>query len=351
MNPTDPIDKQGFSMNILVTGGCGFIGSNFIRYMLYKYKSINIVNLDKLTYAGNKNNLKDIEKDKRYKFIRGDICDPKLVDQVLRSQKSEGRRQRTEDRCQIIVNFAAETHVDRSIKNSTDFIRTNIEGTKTLLEAAKRRRIKKILHISSDEVYGDIEKGFSKETDLLLPTSPYSASKAMADALCLFYHSTYKLPVMIARSTNNFGPYQYPEKVVPLFITNLLEGKKVPLYGDGKNIRDWLYVLDNCKAIDLILKKGKQGEIYNIGTNNHMRNIDMVKLLLKKFDLGKNFIKHVTDRPGHDRRYAVHSGKLKKLGWSPKYSFNKALNLTVNWYKENKWWWKPLKRKAWIIKW
>ncbi|UCH12905.1 MAG: dTDP-glucose 4,6-dehydratase [Candidatus Omnitrophota bacterium] len=332
-------------MNILVTGGCGFIGSNFIRYMLKKYRNIKIINLDKLTYAGNLNNLKDIEKDKRYKFIKGDICNSKLVDSILKRYTIYDIRYTT------IINFAAETHVDRSIKDATDFIKTNVEGVRVLLDVAKRYKIEKFQQISTDEVYGDIKKGFSKEPDKLLPNSPYAASKAAADSLCLSYYHTYNLPIIITRSSNNFGQFQYPEKVMPLFITNVIEGKKLPLYGDGKNIRDWLYVGDNCSGIDFILRKGKPGQVYNIGGGNQIRNTDMAKAILKKFNLKANRIKYVADRPGHDRRYALNSNKIKRLGWKPKYSFDKALTLTVDWYRKNLWWWKPLKRKAKIISW
>ncbi|MFH0732527.1 MAG: dTDP-glucose 4,6-dehydratase [Candidatus Omnitrophota bacterium] len=328
--------------NILVTGGCGFIGSNFIRYMLKKYRDIKIINLDKLTYAGNLNNLRDTKSDKRYKFVKGDICDSKLVNNLL---STIGHRPST------IINFAAETHVDRSIKDAGAFIKTNIEGARVLLEAARKYKIKKFMQISTDEVYGDIKSGFSKETDALLPNSPYAASKAAADLLCLSYYHTFGLPVVIARSSNNFGPYQYPEKVMPLFITNLLGGKKLPLYGDGKNIRDWLFVEDNCRGIECILKNGKIGEIYNIGTRTQIRNIDMAGALLKKLRLRDSYIKFVTDRPGHDRRYALDSGKIKKLGWRPKYSFNEGLDLTIGWYKNNSRWWKPLKQRARIIEW
>ncbi len=331
-------------MNILITGGCGFIGSNFIRYMLKKYRNIKIVNLDKLSYAGNLNNLKDVEKDKRYKFIKGDICDVKLVNSVLRP-KTKNQKPKT------IINFAAATHVDRSIKDATDFIKTNVEGVRVLLDVAKRYKIEKFLQISTDETYGDIKSGSSKEADKLLPNSPYAASKAAADLLCLSYYHTYNLPIIITRSSNNFGQFQYPEKVMPLFITNLIEGKKLPLYGGGKNIRDWLYVEDNCHGIDLILRKGKPGHIYNIGGGNQIRNIDMAKVILKKFKLKTSYIKYVADRPGHDRRYALNSGKIKRLGWRPKHSFDKALALTIDWYKENEWWWKSLKRKAKIINW
>lgn len=329
-------------MNLLVTGGNGFIGSNFIRYTLKKYRNINIADLDKLTYAGNINNLKDIERDPRYKSIKGDIRNSKLVNKLLRA---EGHK------LDAIVNFAAETHVDRSIKNVTNFVKTNVEGVKVLLDASRKYKIKKFLQISTDEVYGDVKKGFPKETSKLSVNSPYAASKAASDLLCLSYYRTYNLPVIITRSSNNFGPYQYPEKAIPLFITNLITGKKMPIYGDGKNVRNWLYVIDNCCGIDLVLRKGKPGEIYNIGTNNQIRNIDLAKMLLKKFNLKSDYIKYVTDRPGHDRRYALNPNKIKRLGWKPEYSFDKALGLTVDWYRENEWWWKPLKRKAKIIKW
>lgn len=325
-------------MKLLVTGGLGFIGSNFIRYLINRYPNYQIINLDIQNYAGNPQNLKDIENSPNYKFIRGDICDTGVVNRLTKG-------------CNIIVNFAAQTHVDRSIKDSTPFIRTNVEGVRILLDAARRFRVKSFIHISTDEIYGDVKGGFSKETDKLLPNSPYAASKAAADLLCLSYYHTYNFPIIITRSSNNFGPCQYPEKVMPLFITNLIEGKKLPLYGDGKNIRDWLYVEDNCHGIDLILRKGKPGQVYNIGGGNQIRNIDMAKAILKKFKLKTSYIKYVADRPGHDRRYALNSSKIKRLGWKPKYSFDKALALTIDWYKNNQWWWKPLKRKAKIINW
>ncbi len=327
---------------ILVTGGCGFIGSNFIRHMLKKRRDVSIINLDKLTYAGNINNLKDIAKDKRYKFIKGDICNEKLVNSILSTVDS---RQST------VINFAAETHVDRSIKDASAFIKTNIDGVRVLLGAAKKHKIKKFIQISTDEVYGDIEKGLSAETDALLPNSPYAASKAAADLLCLSYYRTYKMPIVIVRSSNNFGPYQYPEKVMPLFITNLIEGKKIPLYGDGKNIREWLFVEDNCSGIERVFLKGKTGQIYNIGSGKRIHNLDMAKTILKKSGLKYDRIKFVNDRPGHDRRYALDSGKLKKFGWRPLHSFDQALGLTIKWYRDNKWWWKPLKTRANIIEW
>jgi len=319
-------------MRILITGGCGFIGSNFIRYMLKKYPDYKITNLDKLTYAGNLENLKDVEKNKNYSFIKGDICDKTLVEKL--SKDSD-----------IIINFAANTHVDRSILDADDFIKTNVVGAYTLLEAAKNNNIKLFIHISTDECYGSIPKGYSKEADSLEPNSPYSASKAAADLLARSYYITYKLPVIITRSSNNFGPYQYPEKVIPLFITNLIESKKVPLYGDGLNVRDWLYVLDNCSAIDVALHKGKPGEIYNIGGGALFNNKELTMKILSVLDKKDDSIEFVKDRAGHDRRYALDCEKLKGLGWAPEYTFEQALNKTVDWYKKNAEWWKRLKDK------
>jgi len=326
-------------MKILVTGGAGFIGSNFIRHILAKYKSYKIINLDKLAYAGNTENLKDLKRNHRYRFIKGDICDKKLVESILSRKVS------------AIINFAAQTHVDRSIKDSSPFVKTNIEGVRILLEAGRKFNIKRFVQISTDEVYGDIKRGFSKEGDSLFPNSPYAASKAAADLLCHAYYRTYRVPVIITRSSNNIGPWQYPEKVVPLFITNLIEKKKLPLYGDGKNIRDWIYVEDNCRGIDCAFQKGRAGEVYNIGEGNQVRNINLAESILKEFKLSKDWIKYVTDRPGHDRRYALNSNKIRKLGFKPRYNFNKMLKKTIAWYKKNGWWWIPLKEKAHIIKW
>jgi dTDP-glucose 4,6-dehydratase len=326
-------------MRLLVTGGCGFIGSNFIRYMLNEHKNCTIINLDKLTYAGNPANLKDLAKSPRYTFVKGDICN-KTIARTLLAKKITA-----------IVNFAAQTHVDRSIKDAAPFITTNIDGVRVLLEAAREYRPKRFIQISTDEAYGDVKKGCSREGDLLLPNSPYAASKAAADELCHAYYHTYGIPVIITRSSNNLGPYQYPEKVVPLFITNLMEGKKIPLYGDGKNIRDWLYVGDNCRAIDVILRKGKVGEVYNIGGNNQVQNVELARIILKEFKKGYDRIQYVTDRPGHDRRYALSSNKIKKLGFMPRYTFREALKTTIAWYNNNRWWWVPLKKKAYIIKW
>lgn len=322
---------------ILVTGGAGFIGSNFVRYMLGRTKGVGrgttrIVNLDKLTYSGNLENLKDIAKDPRYSFVKGDICNKKLVFKLAKG-------------CDAIINFAAESHVDRSIKDATQFTRTNVFGTQILLDAAKKYKIKRFIQIGTDEVYGSITNGHFNEDSLLLPNSPYAASKAAADLLVRSYHTTYKLPVIIVRSSNNFGPYQYPEKIIPLFITNAMENKKVPVYADGMNVREWLYVVDNCDGINFVLNFGKNGEIYNISSGNELRNINLTKKILKLLEKNKNLIKFVKDRPGHDKRYALSFTKLKELGWRPKYRFEEALITTVFWYKENTKWWKKLKKK------
>jgi len=317
-------------MKILVTGGCGFIGSNFIKGMLKKYPAYKIVNLDKLTYCGNPDNLRDIEADKRYTFIKGDICDKKIVDKLMKD-------------CDTVINFAAESHVDRSISDASEFIRTNIYGVYVLLEAAKKHNIKRVIQISTDEIYGSIRKGSFKETSPIRPNSPYSAAKAGGDHLAMAYYKTFKLPVIITRSSNNFGPYQYPEKVIPLFITNLLENKKVPLYGDGMNVRDWLYVTDNCTAIDLVLHKGKIGEVYNIGGSFEIPNIELTKIILKNLGKTDKMINYVSDRLGHDRRYSLDSTKVRKLGWKPSKSFDTAIKETINWYKANTTWWQKLK--------
>lgn len=314
-------------MKLLITGGCGFIGSNFIRYMLKKYRSYKIINLDKLTYCGCKDNLKDIENDKRYTFVKGDICDTGLVDKLAKD-------------CDAILNFAAESHVDRSINDASDFIRTNVQGVQVLLGAAKGKKVKRFIQISTDEVYGSVNRGSFKETSLLHPNSPYAASKAAGDHLALAYYATFKLPVIITRSSNNFGPYQFPEKVIPLFITNLLEGKPVPLYGDGMNVRDWLYVTDNCRAIDMVLHKGKIGEIYNIGGAYEIPNIKLTRIILKLLKRSDSMIKYVPDRLGHDRRYSLDSTKIRGLGWKPGKGFSEAIEETVDWYKNNKKWWR-----------
>lgn len=317
-------------MKLLVTGGCGFIGSNFIRYILSKHRDYKIINLDKLTYCGCRENLLDLYKNKRYKFIKGDICNRKLVNSLAKS-------------CDAIVNFAAESHVDRSIKDASCFVYTNVHGVHVLLDAAKKYKIRRMIQISTDEVYGSILKGSFRETSLLRPNSPYSASKAGGDHLALSYYTTFKVPVIITRSSNNFGPYQFPEKIISLFITNLLENKKVPLYGDGLNVRDWLYVLDNCRAIDLILHKGKVGEIYNIGGGYEITNIKLTRTILKLLNKKENMIEYVPDRLGHDRRYSLDSTKISRLGWRPTKDFDIAIKETIEWYKNNRKWWKDKK--------
>jgi dTDP-glucose 4,6-dehydratase len=319
-------------MNILVTGGCGFIGSNFIRYLLGKQHPVTICNLDKLTYAGNPANLRDIESDARYRFIQGDICDPVLVKDLVKREK-----------IRTIIHFAAESHVDRSIDNASDFIRTNVLGTFTLLEAALSEHIDRFIHISTDEVYGSINTGSFKETDPLAPSSPYSSSKASSDLIARSYFVTHDLPVIITRCTNNYGPYQYPEKLIPLFITNLLEGKKIPVYGTGKNVRDWIHVLDHCRAIAYVLEQGTPGEIYNIGSDNERSNIEITQKILDALDKDESCIEYVRDRPGHDFRYSLDSSKLKSLGWKPEYSFAQGLQDTIEWYTAHEWWWHPLK--------
>ena len=319
-------------MSILVTGGCGFIGSNFIRYLLEKQQSATIFNLDKLTYAGNPANLRDIASDGRYRFIHGDICDPVLVKELLQREK-----------IRTIIHFAAESHVDRSISDASDFIRTNVLGTFTLLDAALSAHIDRFIHISTDEVYGSTRKGSFRETDPLNPSSPYSSSKASSDLIARSYCITDGLPVLITRCTNNYGPYQYPEKLIPLFVTNLLEGKKIPVYGTGKNVRDWIHVLDHCRAIDCVLDQGTPGEIYNIGSDNERSNIDITQMILNALGKDESCIEYVKDRPGHDFRYSLDSSKLRSLGWRPEYSFEQGLQETVEWYTENEWWWHPLK--------
>lgn len=320
-------------MKLMVTGGAGFIGSNFIHYLLGYYDDVEVINFDKLTYAGNLDNLRDIEDDRRYEFIKGDICDIRLMSDVV---KKKGIDQ--------IINFAAESHVDRSITGPELFIRTDVFGTFTLLEICRRFDIKNFIQISTDEVYGSIENGSFKETDPLTPSSPYSASKASADLLTNSYFVTYGLPVCITRSSNNFGPHQYPEKLIPLFIINALHDKPLPLYGDGLNMRDWLYVEDNCLGIDLVRQHGEKGEIYNIGADNEHTNIEITNIILKELNKPKSLIKHVEDRLGHDRRYSIDSEKIKNLGWEAKKSqdFENSMKETVKWYVKNIRWWKKL---------
>jgi len=321
-------------MKLLITGGLGFIGSNFIRYVLDKYPDYKIINLDKMTYAGNPENLQDIEKDPHYRFVKGCITNKDLVNEILSSEKPDA-----------IVHFAAESHVDRSILGAEDFIQTNVIGTRVMLDAAKEHKTERFIYISTDEVYGDIpvEAQKSKEDDAFRPNSPYSVSKAAGDMLARAYFRTHHLPTIVTRSSNNYGPYQYPEKMMPLFITNLLENKKVPLYGDGLNVRDWLYVMDNCEAIDVVLHRGKDGEAYNIGGDNEKTNREITGFILNALGKDESYIEYVKDRPGHDRRYALDSSKIKKLGWQPKHDFNSAMAKKIDWYKNNADWWKRIK--------
>ncbi len=319
-------------MNFLVTGGAGFIGANFIRHMLASRTDTRIINLDLLTYAGNQNNLKDVETKPRYSFIRGDICDKKVVNAILDSSAID-----------VIVHFAAESHVDRSITDPSAFVRTNVIGTHTLLECASKHAVKKFIHISTDEVYGSSPDRSFKETDILSPSSPYSASKAGSDLLALSYFTTYNFPVIVTRCTNNFGPYQHPEKLIPLFITNLLEGKKVPVYGTGNNIRDWIHVDDHCRAVECIIERGVPGEVYNISGGNEKTNLEITHKILECLNKDESAIQYVADRPGHDFRYSLDCSKIQKLGWAPRHSFDDALNGTIAWYRKNEWWWRPLK--------
>lgn len=319
--------------NILVTGGAGFIGSNYINHILKERDDYFIVNLDKLTYAGNLENLKQSENNKNYKFIKGDICDAGLVNDIFEKYKIKN-----------VVNFAAESHVDRSILGAEIFYHTNVVGTSVLLEAAKRFEVEKFLQISTDEVYGSLGKDglFTEETPLS-PNSPYSSSKAGADMAALAFHHTYGLPVVITRCSNNYGPYQFPEKLIPLMIINSLNSKKLPVYGDGMNVRDWIYVIDHNIAINLVFEKGKAGEVYNIGASNEMPNIQIIKLILQHLDKSDNLIQYVKDRPGHDKRYAIDSSKIKsELGWEPKYTFEQAIINTIEWYVNNKEWWEKI---------
>lgn len=332
-------------MKLLITGGAGFIGSNFIHYILKKYPARNashsdagepdyqVVNLDALTYAGNLENLKDIENDPRYKFVKGDICDKELVDSLVKD-------------CDAIVHFAAESHVDRSILDAENFVRTNVLGTYNLLEAAKKNRNKRFHHVSTDEVFGALkpdEPKFDEKTPYN-PRSPYSASKAASDHLVNAYFHTYGLPITISNCSNNYGPYMFPEKVIPLFITNLMEGKKLPVYGDGMQVRDWLFVEDHCEAIDLILHSGKIGETYCVGGNAEKPNLEITKKIIELMGKDESFIEYVKDRPGHDRRYAIDFSKIKnELDWEPKVNFEEGLKKTIEWYKNNENWWKNIK--------
>jgi len=325
-------------MKILVTGCCGFIGSNFIRHILAKHKDYRIVNIDKLTYAGNLENLKDVEGDARYEFVRGDIADEKFVVQLL--EKHKGKM------FDGLINFAAESHVDRSIMGGDDFIRTNIEGVHILLKAAMNFGIARFVQISTDEVYGSLhadDPPFTEENNIK-PNSIYSASKAAADLLARAYFKTHGYCTIVTRCSNNYGPYQFPEKLIPLFVSNLLENKEVPVYGDGMQVRDWIYVDDHSEAIDLVLRKGRPGEVYNIGADNEVANIDLTKTLLRHLNKPESLIKYVKDRPGHDRRYAMNSYKIRQeLGWRPYVDFETGLERTVKWYIDNREWWQRIK--------
>ncbi len=318
--------------SILVTGGAGFIGSNFVRRMLKKYKEYRIIVLDALTYAGNRENLSDLEDNPGFVFYHGDIQDKKVVENLMSNVDT-------------VVNFAAETHVDRSIHEAGSFIETDVRGTFVLLEAAKKYNIKRFLHISTDEVYGSIIDGSFKEGDPLEPNSPYSASKAGGELLVRSYFVTYGMPVIITRSSNNYGPFQYPEKLIPLFVTNAIDNKPLPLYGDGKYIRDWIHVEDNCAALDAVLHKGKAGEVYNIGGDNERENIFITNFILDYLKKPASLIKPVKDRPGHDRRYSVDTSKVEALGWKPEYDLGKGLKQTIDWYLHNENWWRKITEK------
>ena len=319
--------------NIMITGGAGFIGSNFVRYLLDKHTGYNVLVYDKLTYAGNLDNLLDVDDDPRYRFAKGDICDADAVADAIETQRID-----------TIVNFAAESHVDRSIMDPDAFIRTDVYGTYVLLEAARKYGLERMHQVSTDEVYGHIEGDHrSLETDPVAPRSPYAASKTSGDLMALAYHVTYGLPITITRGANNIGPYQYPEKVVPLFVTNAIDGLPLPVYGDGRQRRDYQYVLDHCEAIDLVLHRGGVGEIYNVGTGGEMENLAMVEVLLDELGKPRSLIQHVEDRMGHDRRYCMNVDKLLALGWEPDYTHEEAIRATVRWYVANPWWWEPIR--------
>jgi dTDP-glucose 4,6-dehydratase len=318
-------------VNVLVTGGAGFIGSNFVRHALHQHPDWRVTTLDKLTYAGRRENLHDVMDDPRHAFVHGDIADASVSAPLV-------------EQSDLVVHFAAETHVDRSIMSAGDFIRTDVEGTFVLLEAARRApALRRFVQISTDEVYGSVPSGASRETDELKPRNPYAASKAGADRLAYSYWATYDLPVIVTRASNNYGPYQFPEKVIPLFVTNALDDIPVPLYGDGKNVRDWLHVDDHCKAIDLLIDRATDGEVYNIGGGNDIMNIELTHRILGALGKPLSLIEPVADRKGHDRRYCLDTSKLRGLGWAPQVAFEHGLEATVDWYRRNEWWWRPIK--------
>jgi dTDP-glucose 4,6-dehydratase len=318
-------------VEVLVTGGAGFIGSNFVRFALATHDDWRVTTLDKLTYAGRRENLHDVLEHPRHRFVHGDIADAAVSAPLVESAA-------------LVVHFAAETHVDRSILAAGDFIRTDVEGTFVLLEAARRATgLRRFIQISTDEVYGHIESGASRETDELKPRNPYSASKAGADRLAYSYWATYEVPVVITRASNNYGPYQFPEKVIPLFVTNAIDDGPLPLYGDGRQIRDWLHVEDHCRAIDLLIEQGVNGEVYNVGGGNEVMNIDLTTRILSILEKPASLITPVADRPGHDRRYCLDTTKLRGIGWTPQVPFEQGLRDTIAWYRANEWWWRPIK--------
>jgi dTDP-glucose 4,6-dehydratase len=317
-------------MKLFVTGGAGFIGSNYVHHVMASSDD-EVTVFDALTYAGNLDNLRDLDGDARYRFVKGDICDRAAVEEAMTGHDA-------------VVHFAAESHVDRSIVSPDEFVRTNCDGTNVMCDVAHRLEVSRFVHISTDEVYGSIEQGSFTEDDRLGPRSPYSASKAGSDLIALAYHETYGLPVLVTRSSNNFGPYQFPEKVIPLFVTNLLDGGTVPLYGDGLNVRDWCHVADNCAGVDLVLRQGEVGEVYNIGAGNEITNRELTDRLLALCGADESRIDYVEDRLGHDRRYSIAIDKVTALGWSPSADLGEALERTVAWYRDNRWWWEPLKQ-------
>ena len=320
-------------IDVLVTGGAGFIGSNFVRHALEAHPDWRVTTLDKLTYAGRIETLHDVLDHPRHGFVRADICDRAAVESLVQ-------------RSAIVVHFAAETHVDRSIQAAGDFLRTDVIGTFVLLEAARQAPgLRRFVQISTDEVYGSVPRGASRETDELRPRNPYAASKTAADRLAYSYFATYGVPVVVTRASNNYGPYQFPEKIIPLFTTNAIDHQPVPLYGDGLNVRDWLHVRDHCRAIDLLIEQGIDGEVYNIGGGNEVTNVDLTRQILALAGRAETLIQPVSDRPGHDRRYALDTGKLRALGWTPTVEFRQGLEETVAWYRQNEWWWRPIKEQ------